>query len=249
MKQFAFLLLIIIFSISCENEQDIEIGDVLIALNSDKENIEADGSSTVRITCEINPNATIDRREVKFEISSGKFVGADGNYLIKKSEFIEGRLLAIIDVQAPMSGTEIKISAQPNLPDLKNNYYILNHTIALSKSTPSTLTLNSDASTVKTGYRKEVFITALFSNSTGKKVSLGNNADFKDVWEDGSPANGIFRILNKSSDIESTIKIAYSIGETPIQESKVKIIGTVLNDNGSHSSIIDSLFLTIINKD
>ena len=76
-------------------------------------------------------------------------------------------------------------------------------------------------------------------SESGQKVSEGTQVWFLDYLEDGSPAEGKFRIINGVSNVDSKVNAIYSPGLVTANQN-ITIEVRVLNVDGETTSVTDT---------
>ncbi len=231
----------------CSKKNDTSIGNTIFNLRSDQDSVLADGAKLVNLTCELNPDATVDRRNILFKTTGGQFLESKDTTVEVKAQFVDQKLIAKAIFQVSQSPGVVIISAQPNLPDQKNNNYVLKDTIFLVPSIPASLKLSANAPAVIAGYLSEVTITGQLANNAGSNVSLGNHVLFEEIVAGSATAIGTFRAINASSNKDGQVSAIYSIGAASAG-AKVLLRCTLLRDNGARTDTLDNLALNIITK-
>lgn len=243
MKKIAIYGLLLFLFAGCKKAH-IVTTDLLPSFKIYKQTINADGSTLVDITAEVNPDADENRRTVIFSAGSGSFVGGTDSTISKKATFEAGILIARVRYKAPLTPGLVTIRAKVDLSNEKTDY-IQSDTIRVLDSKPAKIQLSASAFAVKINFANEVTITGLLSNNEGKFVSLGNKVVFTDAYDDGSPVNGQFRQLQNSSDASSGVSVSYTPGNI-LSGRKINIACEVLNKTGNKTGIKDIVQLTTI---
>jgi hypothetical protein len=235
-----FLLSLPLLLSNCSKKNDASINNVIFNLTFDKSTAVADGTTIINVSCQLDTDATADRRNIKFTTSAGTFINSpkDTTSLSQLATFVNHQLIATVKLQVPQTAATITVTAQPDISQQINNNYVLTKTITISPSVPATLVLNSSLPAIGSGYGSESAITGTLTNSAGGKVSLGNTVTFQD-FINGTPANGTFRSSVDTTSAASQVSTNYSIGSAT-SGSKIAIIGSVKN-----TTIKDTIYLIV----
>jgi hypothetical protein len=206
----------------------------------------ADGTTLIRVFCELNQESTKDRRDVRFSISTGQFTDTKDTVKIAKAIFQNDKLIAEAFFLVPFSGERIIVAARPNLPDIVHPNLVRYDTVTLSKSVPETLELKASASAIGSNFEDEVALTARLRNADKGNVSSGYKVVFEDSYKDGSDFNGVFRQTIDQIPNGGLASTNYAIGAAVIG-TELKITCYLLDENGNKTDIKD--FITLfINK-
>lgn len=208
-------------------------------------NADADGTSVIDVSCELNSDATSDRKEILFKISSGMFAENKDQKIIKKAEFENGVLLVRTQIVVPQRAGKIIITAEPNNAELKQDY-ILKDSVILLRSNAATIKAETDSFAVSSNFKSDVQITGVLLNGNGRKVSNGTRVLFEDFFAGGNPVSGRYRNVSASSNSDSKVFCTYSPGYVPVG-SNIYIKITVLDDAGNKTNIRDSVFINVNN--
>jgi hypothetical protein len=217
------------FFISCAKDNNPSVENVIFSLNVPT-SAPADGTTVVYATVQLNIDATTDKRGVVFKINTGQFVSNKDTTLTQGAVFTNGKLVATAAIITPVNGKNLIVTAQPNLPDVANNAYLLSKTISLSASIPSTVILAPSSTGINSNYQNEVAITATLANSSGSKVSTGSKVIFQDFLDSGLSANGTFRTPTDTTNVSSQVITNYSTGAYAAG-TRITIKSTVVGTN------------------
>ena len=240
MKKLKHLLVVISVLIACN--KNLEVGDILTNLTTDKEVVNADGQSIVEVSVEINQNSSEDRRVVIFTASSGVFSDSELNTYSSKAEFIDGKLIAKAMLKAPISPGQITITCQPEF-DSPIKEYELSKKIEAIPSLPNSINLEASAFGLKSQFGNEVFLHAILKNSEGKHVSKNTMVLFEDLTSNTN-ANGRYREMQNATDENGKVSTYYSSNAYPVG-TDIMIRVTVLDPSGIKTNLTDSILLTI----
>lgn len=218
--------------------------DVFNSLQLSRTTAVGDGSQTVSIVCEINPDATEDKLEFILRTSMGQFTENKDSKLVKKPEFKNGKLVIEATAQVPQNSGTMVISVEPNQPyDTRD--FIIKDSVIVSKSVPATMKLQPSVLGIGSNLLSEVLVTGLLSNANGGKVSTGYKVRFEDkLLNGGGPANGRFREQATSSNAESKVSTYYGSVGQPIG-TDIWIKASVLDDAGNSILPADSVLVRI----
>ncbi|SDF55203.1 hypothetical protein [Chitinophaga filiformis] len=241
-KNTIFFLCIIFFWVSCKKD-DVTTADIFIGLQLSTATAVGDGNQLVKIICEVNPNISKSKQEFVLKTSLGTFPENGKAEIIKKPEFKNGKFVIESSVQVTLSPGTMVISVEPNLPEEKTDY-IIKDSVAITKSVPSLLKLQSSALGIGSNFQTELLLTGILSNANGGKVSTGYTMKVEDFLTGYVPANGRLREMNYRSNAESKINIYYGIGNLPIGTT-VMLRAILLDENGNETTIKDSLLIGI----
>jgi hypothetical protein len=224
-----FLLFACFLLAACDKNNDPGLAEIFTDFGVGKKNALADGSTEIRAFCKLNPEATIDRRDVKFTISAGQFVSNKEKTVVQKCQFVNDELLAEVFFQVPLSGTSITVTAQPNIPDIKNNKYSKTETVTLDKSVPATLVLTANSNSIASNYEQEILLTATLRNSLNGKISSGYKVGFE-----SSSTSGKFRAISDQVNSDGVASAIYSAGAISIGQ-QLKITCYLLDEAGNRT--------------
>jgi len=219
--------------------------DVFNSLQLSRTTAVGDGSQTVGIVCEINPDATEDKLEFVLRTTLGVFTENKDVKLVKKPEFKNGKLVIETTAQVPQNSGTMVISVEPNQPlDVRD--FIIKDSVIVSKSVPFALKLQPSVLGIGSNLLSEVLVTGVLNNANGGKVSAGYKVKFEDKLVNGAPANGRFREQAVSSNAESKVSTYYgSVGQSIGTDIWIK--ASVLDDAGNSIQPADSVLIRIIN--
>lgn len=243
MKKSLIVFSVIVSLISCKKET-IATDKLINSLLVSPKIVEANGTSIVSVTCQLNSDATSDKREVIFKTTAGQFVENKEQKIVKKAEFENEKLIVKTDILVPMQAGTLTITAEPNLPDIIEDY-IATDSVSLIESVPVSIKVSNSSFFVwNNDLKSEVTITGTLFNSSGKKVSMGNNVIGEDYFENNMPVGGRFRETFLSSNSDSKVSTIYTPGNVPVG-SNIFIKLTLLDDLGVKTNIRDSVLITI----
>jgi len=228
---------------SCSKKNDASLNNVIFNLNFTPTTAVADGTTIITVTCQLDTDATSDRRNILFTTNAGTFTSTpkDTSSLSQLAAFVNHQLIATVRLQVPQKAGTITITAQPDISQQINNNYILSKTLTIASSDPANLVLSSNVAGIGSEYANEALITGVLTNKYGGKVSLGNKVVFQDFYN-GSPANGNFRSTVDTTSANSQVITNYSIGNNVPVNGKIAIVCSVNN-----FAIKDTIYL-IVNK-
>lgn len=242
MRNLLFLFLIII-SNSCL--QEAELDQVIHEVIPSNSTFLADGTSSIDIRVKINKRAEKDKRKVIFEASDGHFTGGSKTIEVE-SKLINDELIATTQITSPMNPTIITVSVRVDLGEIKDEF-IYRFDIEAIKSTPNSITLSSNSFSVINNFGGEVELVGSILNNEMKKVSMGSQVVFKDVFSDGTDVNGRFRAEQLSSNSESKVSAIYSPGFISSGQS-IFVQAIVLDEDGLESNISDEIEINVISN-
>lgn len=233
---------IILGFFSCAKEV-VPVSEVLSPMQFSSRTIVADGSSTISITVEIGKDADADKRNMRFSTSSGNFVGGDTT-LVKKAEFEGGKLIARVQLKAPMKPGIIKISVKPEASNQFTDYTVSDEIVAV-RSEPSQIRVSASSFSVLTAYAGEIRVKGILLNKSDKYVSVGYKVAFEDFFQNGNRVNGRFREVQNISMDSSSVSALYSPGYIP-SGSTIYIKATILDSLGVKTSMADSVIINTL---
>ena len=106
------------------------------------------------------------------------------------------------------------------------------------KSEPRNISLQLSNSSILNNFREEVTLTGSLTNELGRKVSQGVSVVFIDNLEDGTAAEGVFRLEQLTSNSNSQVSVQYSAGLIePNQFINLQVL--ILDENNNPTSITD----------
>jgi len=251
MKTLKSILLLICPFLFCTigcGDDDVSITQIISIQAPDS--VLGNGSSSYKIIAFLHPSADKSLREVEFKITGGSFEEADEDNPTEvkvKANFFNDTLSATVNWNVPAKKGNIIISAEPVLED-KSGHYLATKNIYVDTSIVASLELTAAAFSVYNNFDEEVMITGRIKNSSGGGVSSGTKVVIRDVFEsNGAAVNGRFRSESLESNSSSSISAVYSPG--PIAPNQdILLIGTVLNQDGSPSTLRDTIKLFINQK-
>lgn len=218
--------------------------DLVNNLTFSAKQVLADGTSLVTITAVINSDADPATRTVLFTTSSGSFVGGTDSTISKGATFENEKLIARVQLKAPLTPGSIVVKAKMVLPNEKRDFTV-SDSIQAQPSLPSSLILSASAFAVKINFGGEVTLQGQLLNASGNPVSLGTNVSFDDRYENGAPVNGRFRAKQASSNSTSTVSAIYSPGAVAANQ-KIWIYCYVTTPPGVPTTVKDSVLINTI---
>jgi hypothetical protein len=238
-----YCLSILSLLLGCE-KKEVRPSDIFKKLTLSDTTAVGDGAQTVNIVCEINPETTEENLEFVLKTSMGMFVDNKEKKIVKKPEFVGGKLVIETTAQVPLSSGTMTISVEPNKP-LEKRDFIIQQSLTVTKSVPSSISLTSTALGLGSNFLTEVQLTGTLSNQDGGKVATGYKVVFSDtVAGTKVPANGRYRGMASSSNDESKVTTYYGAGSLPIG-TDIRIKAAVLDEKGVPTPLADSLTLRI----
>ncbi len=225
--------------------EEAEVSDVYSSIDVDKLELLANGQSTAKISVELNPKTSVDRRNVVFSTNSGVFSGEFKNKIIIKATFIESKLIAIATIIAPTKTGKMIIKIEPEF-DSSLKEFNRSVEILLKESRPSKIILGQSNLGIEANFNSEVSISGIISNSENSNVSDGFKIQFEDYLQNGESANGLFRNVKNVTKDSSKVSCIYGSSSHPVG-TKIIVVGTLLDENNDKTAIKDSIFL-IVNK-
>ena len=133
------------------------------------------------------------------------------------------------------------------LVELEVNQYRRFYRLKSFESLPNGVSLTKSTNSVEAGYLGEVTIEGIIANDEGAKASQGVRAVVNDFLEDGSPANGVFRALQLTSNGESKISMIYSPGPI-LNDQFVTIEVTLVDAQGNSMGIQNNIQVFVFNE-
>ena len=241
MKKYIILILIAVIS-GCKKPDNVTIDQVISGLTISNKAPNADGTTIVYISAQLNTKADADKRSIIFESSAGLFNKANDTLITQPATFVNGALVATVALKVPITAGEIYISAKPATATQYKDF-ILKDSINAVRSIPATLMLTPSSFGIKSNYGNEVALTATLKNSLNNNVSTGTKVLFEDYYPGGQPVNGQFRALRDTTDATSTATAAFSFGA--ITGPTTFYIKCTYLDHGGKTAIKDSCLITI----
>ncbi|WP_343701458.1 hypothetical protein [Chitinophaga sp.] len=236
------MLSLLLLGAGCKKDE-VTLSDIFRSLELSKTTASGDGAETVGIVCEINPDVSPDKQEFVLKTSMGSFVEGGEARLVKKPEFVEGRLVIITTAKVPLGAGNMVISVEPNQP-LEKTDYIIKDSLTVVKSIAAALKLETSVLGIGSNYLTEAVLTGTLTNDKGGKVATGYKVIFEDYLPGGTPANGRFRDMKASSGADSKVSAVYGAGSFPVG-TDIYLKATLLDENGLPGTIKDSLLVRI----
>jgi len=234
------MMLFSVLATACVEDEAPAISDV-ITMKLSKSEVKADGSSTVKVTLELNADTDPTLRTVVVKSTGGSFVDGEGTKISTKAIKRNEKVLAEVFWRAPASSGKVGIWAEPELPEF-GGLYVVSDTIAVVASPPKTISLTADAFSVYTHFDSELTLSGRLRNEEGNGVDKGTKVQLMDYFEDfgGSPG-GSFRAESLSSDGESKFSAIYSPGAIS-PDQYIWLVATALDAAGNElENVKDSL--------
>lgn len=241
-----YLTIIILFSsmvYSCKDEQ-LTIESMITDLEISPQEIYAD--TKTEITVKAILNSKLDKRNVIFKTSNGVFSKNNENEIIVEASFSDSILSATTVIKPLANPTDLKISAQIELTDLKD-VFVKEKTVSVLSSEPSSIKIFSNSFSVENSFGNEIEITGILRNNNGKGVSQGHNVEIKCFDNNYNEFQGYFRNSNLSSNSNSEISTTYSPGLVEPNQF-IYLIATVIDKNQNNTNIKDTIKVYITQK-
>jgi hypothetical protein len=244
MKKSILHIIFILFLFSCKKEA-IDVHDLVTSLTLVEKTIDADGTSLVNVTAEINKKADASKRNVVFKTSKGDFVTGSNGTITKKAELEGDKLIARVQYRAPLVEGSVTISAKLDLPDETQEYWLVDSVFA-KDSKPDRIDLSASAFAVMIDFGSEITITGNLLNVNNKPVSVGYVVEILDRFQNSTPVNGRFRDSRLVTN-GIPVSVIYSPGGVTAGQV-LNIIAIVKDRNGSVMPIRDTVFINTIPK-
>jgi hypothetical protein len=243
---FRIVLAFFLLTAGCKKKDDTP-KNVIFGLTADSSSVRADGTTTIHITCQLNGEATADRRNILFKLNGGTFAAnpvVSDTTLLQAAGFINNTLVATVAVTVPQSPGSLIVSAQPALPGLPNTTYVIRDTITLYPSVPAFLRLAASNSGINSNAGSEVTFTGTLYNADTGKVSLNYRVKFEDILDDQGSAGGMFRGTDSLSNASSQVSTIYAAGGYSVG-TRIHIRCTLLDSLGNKTPKVDSAYIYI----
>lgn len=223
-------------------KDDLPITDVFSEIAFDKTQIEADGQSTFNAAVELQGDVSADRRNVVFKVSGGTFVAGGTVKITAKAEYEQGKLIAKTAIKTSTNPSTITVTVEPEY-DSRAQTFQLSKSLVSTRSEPKSIKIESSVYGIASNFFTEALLTVSLKNADGKFVSSGYKILIEDELGIGMTAMGRYRRLLTETADSSKVTGFYSCPAYPIS-TNIKIRATLLDANGTKTSLKDSLFLT-----
>ncbi|MGW9687133.1 hypothetical protein [Flagellimonas sp. 2504JD1-5] len=232
---------VFLFMVSCEADPVNFEGDIISSIDIDKSSLVADGTDNTNIKVNFNKEVDVSRIKLQVKVNNGVFSESD-------SQTIE--LTPIADLEKAISAEFTLKSTTSNVDhelEFKIDPYITNRKITSVKSEPHSIKLVADSFKVGTNFSSEIKLEATILNESRKNVSSGAKVKITDLFENGNPANGLFREENLSTKSDSKISAIYSPGFISANQ-KIILTVDVIDENENELGISDTIEVTVIDE-
>jgi hypothetical protein len=238
MKYLKIVLLSLVIT-SCYPEDSVRPEDVIDFTVFPTDNVLAEGTTKHKIKVVMDKNTDLSLRTLKFECTSGLFVGSSTEKpreLETKAKFFDNEIFAEIEWIASSSPGVVTISCDPVIEN-KQGLYAVEKNLTTTKSEVATLTLSVNAFSVHNNFDSEVTITGSLKNSKKGGVSSGVTVKFTDIYvSNQTPVGGRYRAEILESGTSSTVSAIYTPGNI-VAGQDIYIIGTVMDGDVPLTSI------------
>ncbi len=231
-----FIVIIIIYGCSKEN---IIFENLVDDVKLSKESLIADGRDALKVEIVFNEAAEISKISGKASINNAKIQDSESNEIDLKPVTLSNG-----DIVSELILTSTTINSDHTLI-INVNEYRKSFNIRSIKSIPSSVKLESSASSVGEDFSSEIKLEATLASELGRSVSNGTKVTFSDFYKNGDKVNGVFREVQSSSNNESKTSAFYSPGlvdGNQYIDLKVEVLDSLGNPTGI--SDIKQIFIT-----
>lgn len=234
---------IAIFLLFASCTKELNTSDIITNLTASQSTIDADGSSIVTFSVELNDRAASDRRTIIFSTDGGEWIDGKNGKVSITADYSQGRLLALAKLKAPSTPGTINISAKSSILTINGDFNLITAINAI-KVEPKKIFLEPSSFGIGSNFISQDTIVGKITGDNNKNASKGVNVLFEDLLSNGSPALGRFKQLLTSSNSNSIVSAIYSANQLPIGTT-ISIKATILDEKGAKTNISHTLYLNI----